>query len=179
MDGSGVEIVATEYVMEYPSIEEICQLSGRAFVDAAYRALLHRPPDPAGLKFYVLRLQDGVTKQQVIAEIAKSAEADKIAGSDVRQARLVAAARDADSWYAQLRRWARGQTKSVTALHFRLEVLEERLADAERGLAYFGRNSDEGAVLGYRSDGSAHAVANGFSPRLGPAAGRLLGRLAS
>ena len=176
-----------ECVMQYRTVEEICQVSGRAFVEAAYRALLHRPPDPDGLRFYVLRLQGGVAKQQVIAEIARSTEASKIAGSDVRQAGLVTAARGVGSWYAQLRRWARGQTKSVTALHFQLEVLEERLADVERGLAYFGsRGSDEEAVLGYRSDRStlnggavAHAVANGFSPRLGPSAGRLLGRLAS
>jgi hypothetical protein len=172
--------------MQYQSVEEICQVQGIAFVEAAYRALLHRPADPDGLKFYILRLQGGVAKQQVIAEIARSTEARKVAASDVKQARLVAAARGVGSWYAQSRRWVRGQTKSVISLHFRLEVLEERLADVESGLAYFGsRGSDEEAVLRYRSgrtafDGEpvAHAAASGFSPRLGPAAARLLGRLA-
>ncbi len=172
--------------MRYPTVEELCAVCGRAFLEAAYRAVLNRPPDLAGLKYYVQRLCDGVPKQQVLSELAQSEEAIQIALADAKQADLLTSARRAQSWRMRLRGSLRAQTKTVTGLRFQLELFEERLSNAERGLAYLGScESDAAAALrasdtlaGERDPG-ARPLPAGFSPRLGPAAVRLLSRLAS
>jgi GT2 family glycosyltransferase len=49
-------------------------LDGRAFVQAAYRALLQRDADDSGLAFYTADLESGVDKLDVLASLGKSAE---------------------------------------------------------------------------------------------------------
>ena len=54
--------------------EGLVQFEGRQFVEIAYLTLLKRQPDIDGLSFYLGRIQDGVTKLQILHEIFFSAE---------------------------------------------------------------------------------------------------------
>ena len=54
--------------------EALIQYQGRAFIVAAYSALLKRAPDPGGLDFYLSRLQSGVGKLQILHELFSSLE---------------------------------------------------------------------------------------------------------
>jgi hypothetical protein len=56
-------------------IDHLLSLPGPAFLDAAYRHLLGRVADPEGREFFRNRLLQGVTRIQVIREIAGSEEA--------------------------------------------------------------------------------------------------------
>jgi Domain of unknown function (DUF4214) len=54
---------------------DLLDLDAEAFIDQAYIAILKRPADATGAKFYLDRLLDGVTKEQIIDEIGSSEEA--------------------------------------------------------------------------------------------------------
>jgi len=54
--------------------ETLMRLEGDGFIVAAYEALLHRRPDPAGLENFRWRLRDGVSRQVILEEIARSDE---------------------------------------------------------------------------------------------------------
>ncbi len=51
------------------SMEALLALHGRLFVECAYRTLLGRAPDPEGLAYYVGRLNAGVAKSRLVAQI--------------------------------------------------------------------------------------------------------------
>jgi Domain of unknown function (DUF4214) len=167
-------------------VEEFLSLKGEMFVASIYRSFLHRAPDPSGLDFYLRRLQTGIAKQQVLAEIAASREAQRLAGRDVDLCGLLRKARKANSWSNRLRRRVRGETKLVNAIRFEVELLEGRLERLTLEVAPMdNRAQDDYSVpsLGeYRAgDGPLRerarldkAFPNGFSPRLGPAAAHLL-----
>ena len=57
------------------SLEALLRLQGRAFLDAAYRAIMRREPDATGTAFYLPRLRNGVAKMQILGELAGSHEA--------------------------------------------------------------------------------------------------------
>lgn len=57
------------------NLKTLLQLQNRQFVECAYLALLKRQPDPGGLNYYIGRLQAGVTKLQILAQIMASREA--------------------------------------------------------------------------------------------------------
>jgi Domain of unknown function (DUF4214) len=166
--------------------EEFLLLKGQKFVDSIYRSFLRRAPDQSGLDFYMRRLQAGTAKQQVLAEIAASREAQSVAGRDVGLRGLLRKAREANSWSKRLRRRVGGETKAVNAIRFELELLEDRLERLTRELIPMDdRTEDDYGTpsLGEHRGGDgalrerAHlekARPNGFSPRLGPAATRLL-----
>jgi GT2 family glycosyltransferase len=59
----------------YRSVAELTALDGRAFVEAVYEALLHRPVDPAGLAACLSDLERGISKEIVIRSVATSQEA--------------------------------------------------------------------------------------------------------
>ncbi len=54
---------------------ELLDLDDEEFIDQAYMAILKRPADSTGAKFYLDRLLDGVTKEQILDELASSDEA--------------------------------------------------------------------------------------------------------
>lgn len=56
------------------SIADLARLSGVAFVDRAYRAILQRPPDAAGLERQMALLGSGANKIEVIGDLRYSAE---------------------------------------------------------------------------------------------------------
>lgn len=57
------------------TLNELLRLDGPPFLDAAYRLLFLREPDPIGTTFYLPRLHNGVPKIQILAELAGSREA--------------------------------------------------------------------------------------------------------
>jgi hypothetical protein len=59
---------------EISSLDELLSLHGLTFVKWIYRTLLRREPDPNGMRFYLARIRSGISRVQVIAEIALSAE---------------------------------------------------------------------------------------------------------
>ena len=54
---------------------ELLQRNGSAFVECAYLTLILRPPDVAGFREALLRLQSGVAKTEILADIVSSKEA--------------------------------------------------------------------------------------------------------
>ena len=57
------------------SLAELTAFSDAEFVDAAYRALLHRPPDPPGGEYWLRALRSGVlSKVEVLAALCRSDE---------------------------------------------------------------------------------------------------------
>jgi glycosyltransferase involved in cell wall biosynthesis len=57
------------------NITSLLAYTGEAFVICAYLTILNRTPDPGGLKFYLSELCSGVSKVDVICQIACSKEA--------------------------------------------------------------------------------------------------------
>ena len=80
------------------SVDELLALDGTEFVRSAYRCVLGRDADPAGLRDYATRLEAGTAKQQLVADLRCDPEgrafAAPLAGLDelVRQVQGVAAA---------------------------------------------------------------------------------------
>lgn len=62
---------------------QLLGLEGEEFVDRAYIALLKRPADSAGAKFYLDRLLEGVTKEQILDELGSSEEATNTVALDL------------------------------------------------------------------------------------------------
>jgi hypothetical protein len=58
-----------------PTADELLQLQDTAFVEAAYRAILGRPPEAAGLATHLAQLRQGVSKERLLVAMAASAEA--------------------------------------------------------------------------------------------------------
>jgi hypothetical protein len=56
-------------------VSQLIALNDNALVDALYRTLLKRAPDPDGMEFYVSQLRSGLSKGIVIADFAASPEA--------------------------------------------------------------------------------------------------------
>jgi lipopolysaccharide biosynthesis protein len=84
--------------MPIKHITELFALDGSAFITAAYRNLLNREPDEAGLAYYLGRLSMGYGKARVIAQLAQSPECrphDEVKGLK----KLIAAERRAGHWF--------------------------------------------------------------------------------
>ena len=56
------------------SYEELLSLDGELFIECAFYRLLKRMPDPAGGKFYLDQLLNGVAKVQILEELSSSDE---------------------------------------------------------------------------------------------------------
>jgi FkbM family methyltransferase len=59
-------------------LRDLTRFNDRAFVEAAYQALLCRAPDPDGMTFYLNRLRAGMGKELILGEIASSRECKSI-----------------------------------------------------------------------------------------------------
>jgi hypothetical protein len=57
------------------NIRELLELDGAAFIDCAYKTLLHRAPDPAGFENYLRLLRSGASKMRIVAALHFSTEA--------------------------------------------------------------------------------------------------------
>jgi hypothetical protein len=68
-------MMLTQTQAEPRDANELLALHDATFVRAAYRSLLGRPADDEGMRFYVGRLRAGVSKDQVVLELADSPEA--------------------------------------------------------------------------------------------------------
>lgn len=60
--------------MTIQHITELFSLDGKEFVTEAYRNLLNREPDAHGMAYYLGRLAQGLGKDTVISQLAKSSE---------------------------------------------------------------------------------------------------------
>ena len=56
-------------------LQTLLRIQGAQFVEAAYLALLRRPPDPEGFSYYLERLRSGARKLQILRELGVSSEA--------------------------------------------------------------------------------------------------------
>ena len=56
------------------AVDELLQLDGAAFVEAAYNAVLCRPADDGGLNYYVGLVQDGIEKVEILRMLSSSPE---------------------------------------------------------------------------------------------------------
>lgn len=56
------------------SIHDFMQLHDISFVEAAYRAILHREPDSEGLAYYVRRIREGSSKVRLLSDFTRSQE---------------------------------------------------------------------------------------------------------
>jgi GT2 family glycosyltransferase len=57
-----------------PDINSLMRPSGPDFLRAAYHSLLGRDPDADGFNFYLLQLQHGISKSEVLSQICASSE---------------------------------------------------------------------------------------------------------
>jgi hypothetical protein len=64
--------------LEIVRFRDLCNLQDRDFVDAAYRAILHRAPDPNGEDHYLGLLRNGMSKSEILFDLRKSAEGETI-----------------------------------------------------------------------------------------------------
>lgn len=61
-------------------VAELLALEDREFIEQAYMLLLKRPADPEGLEHYLIQLQNGEEKSQIITSLLRSPEGQKSAG---------------------------------------------------------------------------------------------------
>lgn len=61
-------------------VDDLLRLHDEAFVDAAYRALLGRPPEAEGKAAYLTQLRQGVAKERLLLAMAASDEARQAGG---------------------------------------------------------------------------------------------------
>jgi GT2 family glycosyltransferase len=64
------------------TLEELLAFHDEAFVRNVYQAILKRPADPVGLKFYTGKLRRGMSRLQVLSDLARSGEG-KIVNADI------------------------------------------------------------------------------------------------
>ncbi len=60
-------------------VRELLQYHDRDFIHAAYRALMHRPPDAEGLGIYLGHLRRGMAKIEILEALRDSAEGRRVA----------------------------------------------------------------------------------------------------
>lgn len=63
---------------EPSALDGLLQCQDREFVESAYRLILRRDADSEGLKFYLSRVRNGVSKLRILNEISSSDEGRKI-----------------------------------------------------------------------------------------------------
>ncbi len=63
------------------SVRDLLALDGAEFIEQAYRSLLGREADPAGLRDYSARLVSGTPKQQLVADLRCDPEGQKYRAS--------------------------------------------------------------------------------------------------
>ncbi len=59
---------------EIKSVDDLLQLEGEFFVEAAYQKILLRKSDPSGLNYYVEKLKNGYSKLNIIKDLRNSSE---------------------------------------------------------------------------------------------------------
>lgn len=70
--------VGLDKIAAVDSVNELLAYDGEAFIYACYRTFLRRFPDKGGLENYLSRLNSGVSKRQIMAEISLSPEGQKL-----------------------------------------------------------------------------------------------------
>jgi hypothetical protein len=157
---------ATRGVGLIQDVGRLLSLQGDEFVQAVYRSILKRAPDPEGLRYYVGRLRAGFGKSSVIAQIASSAEARAVNAGSEGLARLVRRHRRAKylhwHWFGLPRRIPLALSRldkvflegveNLKRLPRKIdETLRKRVGMPERGLddesARRERNSEEGGFV--------------------------------
>lgn len=108
------------------TVDELFQLNGTAFLNAAYLAILGRVPDPEGRAFYLNRLRGGGGREEVAVQLYQSREgrafATKLAGLESLAKRMSR---------RQAYRWAIPNSNSrrdLRILGAELSRIEDRLA---------------------------------------------------
>lgn len=58
---------------------ELLMLHDKHFVNAAYKVILNRQPDPEGFEYYLRKLRSGTAKKQILAQLSLSREGKSVA----------------------------------------------------------------------------------------------------
>lgn len=82
-----------EDTLPFSELERLLQLRDKQFVRGAYHLVLQRDSDPKGFSFYLSQLRRGVDKIQIVGQLRKSPEGQKLqepyAGFDAELAKFV------------------------------------------------------------------------------------------
>jgi hypothetical protein len=125
------------------TLEALLKLPDRLFVEAAYRAVLRRAPDPGGLENYLSQVRAGTDKVRILAELARSPEGRMKTRelSGLSEAIAESCKRAPSFWGRLYRRLAGADIGSIERY---LRVIDNRLRLAEHGIA---RQAEELADL--------------------------------
>ena len=69
-----------KYFFDSPEFKNL-SLSNEEFIKRAYSTLLNRDPDPAGIKYWLGQMEEGVSKEQIFYGFAFSKEFQNLAGN--------------------------------------------------------------------------------------------------
>jgi len=105
------------------TVDELLERFDADFVHHAYKALLHREPDPEGFVYYLRRVRGGVPKLEILTQLKSSDEGAKIAPSIA----------GLDKAIAQFRKRRSGLVNVLK----RLILRESRFDSVERHLSAF------------------------------------------
>lgn len=124
------------------NLEELVRLWDEDFVDCAYKTLLGRRPDPAGLGHYLNLVRSGESKTSVLWRLCESGEGAK------RRAELPGL-RSAIQWYRRVNGPLTGwfwrlfrEADRNSGLHRRVRRLENEVFRLDRGQSHFLTDSD-------------------------------------
>lgn len=114
-----------------------------SFINAIYKALLDRAPDPEGMNYYLERLSSGHGKSQIIAQLASSKEAKlknvKLAGLES----LLIEQKKSGRWF--FNKSNRQTTVQINLLEVQLGRLTEEIAQIRQ--ESMNRTSDLEAII--------------------------------
>src|SRR5208282_4069494 len=60
------------------TLNDLLQDQEIAFIERSYRTLLKRSADRQGLEYYLMRLRNGSPKMQILLEMSRSSEAQRV-----------------------------------------------------------------------------------------------------
>jgi hypothetical protein len=128
-------------------IDRLLDLSSDEFLEAAYQALLKRPPDSDGKRFYLTRLRSGYSKAGILVQIACSPEAKVVGRAPGSLARTIRGQQGALSWISRPFGRARRIEAQVNRLEFRLDQLARRIEVSPSRGADRRQVADQGTMV--------------------------------
>lgn len=112
------------------NLDDLLRLNGRAFVSAAYLAILKRSADDGGMHTYLRDLGQGQTKGQVLLALAQSGEAAALGEPTLDVTPLLAAQqRNQENRLVQAEQSLHRIEFAIAELHFAMEQQHRALAE--------------------------------------------------
>lgn len=112
------------------TLDQILTYDGDEFVSEVYRVLLGRDPDLAGKKHYLDLLCYGLSKQDIVIDIARSPECQR-AGLEKEVAKFIKTQRWKRNFIAK---WWNKRNSRISGLSRKIATLETRIAELSKEL---------------------------------------------